>query len=458
MTDNENQFQKNNNEIDKPNNNIQAPIINKPIDLPIKKENFPKKTPLFTITIIISLLIIIGLIFISSKVFINKKPNKKTDSNSNINVKNNTKEQNNDNKLKILIAGAEIPEDFKILVPIALNNYINENSINCNEEKSKGALYNGSYIEAKSNIREYGIYMPCDFLSSVKVLLSTENAQDGVIVIMSAKEIQKPETIELLSIVNKANIEKIVIYIKDGQEISDKNILAKTEKEIRNLIEKYGFDKEKTPITTNVKDIISLLDKWLPNHPKIEEQPFLMPIEDVFEITNQGTIVTGRIENGSIKPNDKMEIIGFGSAQKTNALSLQAFRKKLDYAEAKDNVEIVLKDIQKNDVIRGQVLATPGSISSYKSFQATIYLLTAEEGTIISHSIPKNYQTNFYFRTTDIKGTITLKQDREQLNIGSYSDISATLETNVAMKKGDRFSLRENGKTIGIGIVNKTNN
>jgi elongation factor Tu len=290
---------------------------------------------------------------------------------------------------------------------------------------------------------------------------------DGAILVVSASDGPMPQTREHVLLARQVNVPNLVVYLNKVDAVEDQGLLELVEEEIKDLLKKYEFDAAKIPIIRgsalkamegdtgelgegSIKKLIEALDKNIPEPKRETDKPFLMAVEDVFSITGRGTVATGRIERGKVKVGEEIEIVGFSASKKTVATGVEMFRKLLDEGIAGDNVGILLRGIEKDQIERGQVLSKPGSITPHKKFKGQVYILKKEEG---GRHTPffKGYKPQFYFRTTDVTGTLKFKQ--EMIMPGDNTDIEVELITPIAMEKGLRFAIREGGHTVGAGVV-----
>ncbi|MGX7589533.1 elongation factor Tu [Candidatus Vidania fulgoroideorum] len=337
------------------------------------------------------------------------------------------------------------------------------------EEKERGITINTSHIEYETKKRHYA-HVDCPGHSDyIKNMITGAAQMDGAILVCSASDGPMPQTIEHILLSRQVGVPKIIVYLNKCDIVEDKELIDLVELELRDILNKYGFDGEKTPFIRGsakmalegidndfgTKSIIKLskeLDNYIPNPVRAKDEKFLMPIEDVFSISGRGTVVTGRIEKGIIKVNDEVEIIGLGKKKKTICTGIEMFKKILDEGQAGDNVGILLRGIKRDEVKRGQVLAFPNSTNSFKKFKSEIYILKKEEG---GRHTPffNNYKPQFYFRTTDVTGCIKLPKDKKMVLPGENINVTIKLMEDIAIEKKLRFAIREGGKTVGAGIV-----
>jgi elongation factor Tu len=292
---------------------------------------------------------------------------------------------------------------------------------------------------------------------------------DGAILVVAATDGPMPQTREHILLARQVGVPKIVVFMNKCDMVEDAELLELVEMEIRDLLTKYQFDGENTPIirgsarnalegkpdgVKNIDDLMTAVDTWIPAPVRELDKPFLLPIEDVFTITGRGTVVTGRVERGIIKVGDTVEIVGIRETRTTAVTGLEMFRKLLDRAEAGDNAGVLLRGIEKDDVQRGMVLAAPKSVTPHSIFKGTVYILTKEEG---GRHTPffKGYRPQFYFRTTDVTGSVELPAGVEMVMLGDNIELTVELIHPIAMEKGLRFAIREGGRTVGAGTVSE---
>jgi elongation factor Tu len=339
---------------------------------------------------------------------------------------------------------------------------------NAPEEKARGITINISHTEYSTEKRHYAhIDMP-GHADYIKNMITGAAQTDGAILVVSAPDGPMPQTREHLLLAYQVGVPAIVVYLNKCDMVDDPELIELVEEEIRDLLEKYHYDKN-SPIVRGsalkalegdpeaVKSIEELMDKvdeWIPTPVRDVDKPFLMAVEDVFSIKGRGTVVTGRIERGKVKINEEVEIVGIRPTKKSVVTGVEMFHKLLDEGQAGDNAGILLRGIEKDDVERGQVLAKPGSITPHSEFEAEVYVLSKEEG---GRHTPffKGYRPQFYVRTTDVTGEVILPEGVEMVMPGDTAKISAKLITPVAMEEGLRFAIREGGKTVGAGAITK---
>ena len=342
------------------------------------------------------------------------------------------------------------------------------------EERERGITINISHVEYETPARHYA-HIDCPgHADYIKNMITGAAQMDGAILVVSAADGPMPQTREHVLLARQVNVPALVVFMNKCDMVDDPELLDLVEMEIRDLLNKYEFPGDDIPIvrgsalkalesdedndwTKGIMDLMQACDDYIPAPEREVDFPFLMPIEDVFTITGRGTVVTGRVEKGIIRPGDEVEIVGIKDTHKTVATSLEMFRKILDDAEAGDNVGILLRGVGKDDVERGQVLAKPGSIKPHTHFIGQVYVLTKEEG---GRHTPffNGYRPQFYFRTTDVTGNIKLPEGVEMVMPGDNIDMEITLITPIAIEEGLRFAIREGGRTVGSGVVIAVNN
>ena len=340
---------------------------------------------------------------------------------------------------------------------------------NAPEEKERGITINSSHIEYETANRHYA-HVDCPgHADYVKNMVTGAAQMDGAILVVASTDGPMPQTREHILLARQVNVPKIVVFMNKVDLVDDPEMLDLVEMEIRDLLKFYGFDED-CPIirgsalgalngepqwVDKVMELMDAVDTYIPIPVRENEKPFLMPIEDIFSITGRGTVVTGRIETGTIHVNDAVELVGFGDAPRsTTVTGVEMFRKLLDQGEAGDNVGLLLRGIDKKDVKRGEVVAKPGSITPHTDFKAQIYVLKKEEG---GRHTPfhNHYRPQFFIRTLDVTGEITLPEGTEMVMPGDNVEITVKLITPVALNEGLRFAIREGGRTVGAGQVTK---
>src|SRR5690242_7671097 len=342
---------------------------------------------------------------------------------------------------------------------------------NAPEERERGITISTTHVEYQSEKRHYA-HVDCPgHADYVKNMITGAAQMDGAILVVSAADGPMPQTREHILLARQVGVPFIVVYLNKADMVDDKDLLELVQEEVRDLLTKYGFPGDKTPIVigsalkalegdqgplgeSTIVKLAEALDSYIPQPKRAVDGPFLMPIEDVFSISGRGTVVTGRIERGIVKVGDEIEIVGITPTTKTTVTGVEMFRKLLDQGEAGDNVGVLLRGTKREEVQRGQVLAKPGSITPHTKFEAEVYVLTKEEG---GRHTPffNGYRPQFYFRTTDVTGSVELPKGTEMVMPGDNIKMVVTLITPIAMEQGLRFAIREGGKTVGAGVVAK---
>ena len=342
-------------------------------------------------------------------------------------------------------------------------------------DKTKILTIATSHVEYSTESRHYA-HVDCPgHADYVKNMITGAAQMDGAIVVVSAADGPMPQTREHILLARQVEVPCIVVYLNKADMVDDPEILELVELEVRELLSSYEFPGDDLPViqgsallaleettptdqgTGSINRLLDALDNYVPQPVRATDKPFLMPIEDVFSISGRGTVVTGRIERGIVKVGEEVEIVGMKeTVDKTTVTGVEMFRKLLDQGQAGDNVGCLLRGIKKTDVERGQVLAKPGSITPHKDFSAEVYVLSKEEG---GRHTPffSGYRPQFYFRTTDVTGVVTLPEGREMVMPGDNVELNITLHTPIAMEQGVRFAIREGGRTVGAGVVTKIN-
>jgi elongation factor Tu len=339
---------------------------------------------------------------------------------------------------------------------------------NAPEEKERGITINTAHVEYMTKNRHYA-HVDCPgHADYVKNMVTGAAQMDGAILVVAATDGPMPQTREHILLARQVGVPQVVVFMNKVDMVDDPELLDLVEMEIRELLSFYEFDGDNTPIIRgsalgglngddkwvgSITELMEAVDNYIPIPPRLIDQPFLMPVEDVFSITGRGTVATGRIERGVINSGDNVEIIGMQEKKLTSTVTgVEMFRKILDRGEAGDNVGLLLRGIEKNDIRRGMVVAKPGSITPHTEFKAEVYILKKEEG---GRHTPfhNNYRPQFYLRTTDVTGEISLPEGREMVMPGDNITINVLLIQPVAMEKGLRFAIREGGRTVGAGQV-----
>ena len=343
------------------------------------------------------------------------------------------------------------------------------------EERERGITIATAHVEYQTDYRHYA-HVDCPgHADYVKNMITGAAQMDGAVVVVSAADGPMPQTREHILLARQVEVPYIIVYLNKADMVDDDELLELVELEVRELLSEYNFPGDDIPVITgsalhaleeteptelgtgSVVALLEALDAYIPQPERVLDKPFLMPIEDVFSISGRGTVVTGRIERGIIKVGDEVEIIGMKEkVDKTVVTGVEMFRKLLDRGEAGDNVGCLLRGIKKDEVERGQVLAKSGSITGHKNFSAEVYVLSKEEG---GRHTPffSGYRPQFYFRTTDVTGIVTLKEGREMVMPGDNVELDIALITPIGMEQGVRFAIREGGRTVGAGVVTSIN-
>ena len=336
------------------------------------------------------------------------------------------------------------------------------------EEKERGITINTAHIEYETANRHYA-HVDCPgHADYVKNMVTGAAQMDGAILVVAATDGPMPQTKEHILLARQVGVPRLVVFMNKVDMVDDEELLELVEIEIRELLGFYEFDEDNTPIiqgsalgalngddkwVATVNELMTAVDEWIPVPPRLTDQPFLMPVEDVFSITGRGTVATGRIERGVINVSDPVEIIGMGAeGMKSVCTGVEMFRKLLDRGQAGDNAGILLRGVEKTDIKRGMVIIAPGSVKPHTHFKAEIYVLSKEEGGRHTPFFNK-YRPQFYFRTTDVTGEIMLPEGTEMVMPGDNVSITVELINSVAMEKGLKFAIREGGRTVGAGQV-----
>ena len=337
------------------------------------------------------------------------------------------------------------------------------------EERERGITINTAHIEYSTEKRHYA-HVDCPgHADYVKNMITGAAQMDGAILVIAATDGPMAQTREHILLARQVGVPKMVVFMNKCDMVDDPELLDLVEMEIRELLTEYGYDGDNTPIirgsalkalegdptwTAKIDELMDAVDEWIPTPERDNDKPFLMSIEDVFTITGRGTVVTGRVERGMLKLNDEVEIVGLKPTKKTVVTGIEMFRKQLDFAEAGDNAGVLLRGISREDVERGQVLAKPGSVHPHKKFKAQVYVLSKDEG---GRHTPffTTYRPQFYFRTTDVTGVITLPEGVEMVMPGDNVTMTVELIAPIAVENGTKFSIREGGRTVGAGSVSE---
>ena len=338
------------------------------------------------------------------------------------------------------------------------------------EEKERGITINTAHVEYETENRHYA-HVDCPgHADYVKNMITGAAQMDGAILVVSAADGPRPQTREHILLARQVGVPYIVVFLNKADLVEDEEMLMLVEEEVKDLLKKYGFDGDNTPIIKGsalkalngdpegekaIMDLMAAVDSYIPTPERDVDKPFLMAVEDVFTISGRGTVATGRIERGVIKLNEEVELVGIHEESKKSVVTgIEMFRKSLDEGRAGDNAGILLRGIDKKDVERGMVLAKPGSVTPHTEFEAEVYVLKQEEGGRHSPFFTK-YRPQFYFRTTDVTGEITLLGGKEMAMPGDNVTINVKLISHIAMEQGLRFAIREGGRTVASGVVSK---
>ena len=344
------------------------------------------------------------------------------------------------------------------------------------EERARGITINTAHVEYETATRHYA-HVDCPgHADYVKNMITGAAQMDGAILVCAASDGPMPQTREHILLARQVGVPYIVVFLNKCDQVDDEELLELVEMEVRELLNEYDFPGDDTPIirgsalkamesglagnwdtpaTACIQELLDAVDSYIPDPERDTDKPFLMPVEDVFTITGRGTVATGRVERGVLRMGDKVEIVGLSDEKReTTVTGIEMFRKLLDYAEGGDNIGALLRGVQRTDIERGQVLAKPGSIHPHTHFTSQVYVLTKEEG---GRHTPffNGYRPQFYFRTTDVTGSISLPAGTEMVMPGDHIDMEIKLITPIAIEEGLRFAIREGGRTVGSGVVAK---
>ena len=340
---------------------------------------------------------------------------------------------------------------------------------NSPEEKQRGITINSSHVEYQTEKRHYAHVDAPGHADYIKNMITGAAQMDGAILVVAATDGPMPQTKEHVLLAKQVGVPYIVVALNKSDMVDDAEILELVEVEVRELLSRYDFDGDKAPVIqvsalkalegdatwgAKVLDLMNACDESIPEPKRETDKPFLMPVEDVFTITGRGTVITGKIERGTVNVNDEVEIVGIREKQKTTVTGIEMFRKLLDYAEAGENVGLLLRGTKREDVERGQVVCKPGSITPHTNFDANVYILSKDEGGR-HNPFYANYRPQFYFRTTDVTGNCELPEGVEMVMPGDNVQMTVTLIKTIAMEEGLRFAIREGGRTVGAGVVAK---
>ena len=335
------------------------------------------------------------------------------------------------------------------------------------EEKERGITINTAHVEYETAHRHYA-HVDCPgHADYIKNMITGAAQMDGAILVVAATDGPMPQTREHILLSRQVGVPYIIVFLNKCDMVDDEELIDLVEMEVRDLLSEYDYPGDDTPIirgsalkalegdpqwTPAIHELLDTMDSYIPDPARETDKPFLMPVEDVFTITGRGTVATGRVERGQLNLNDELEIIGIHETQKTVATGIEMFRKLLDYALAGDNIGVLLRGINRDQIERGQVLAKPGSVHPHKKFNAHVYVLTKDEG---GRNTPffGNYRPQFYFRTTDITGVIELPEGTEMVMPGDNVEFTVELIHPIAIENGTKFSIREGGRTVGAGNV-----
>jgi elongation factor Tu len=337
------------------------------------------------------------------------------------------------------------------------------------EEKERGITINISHVEYETESRHYAHIDAPGHADYIKNMITGAAQMDGAILVVSAPDGPMPQTREHILLARQVNVPAIVVYINKTDMVDDKELIDLVEVEVRELLSKYEFPGDEIPVIKgsalkalegdaealkSIEELMKAVDEYIPTPKRDLDKPFLMPVEDVFSIKGRGTVATGRVERGQIKVNEEVEIVGLKDTTKSVITGVEMFRKTLDEAQAGDNVGLLLRGVERTDIERGQVVAATGSVKPHTEFEAEVYVLSKEEG---GRHTPffSGYRPQFYVRTTDVTGEVTLPKDVEMVMPGDNVKVTVKLIQPVAMEEGLRFAIREGGHTVGAGVVSK---
>ena len=342
------------------------------------------------------------------------------------------------------------------------------------EERERGITINTAHVEYETEARHYA-HVDCPgHADYIKNMITGAAQMDGAILVIAASDGPMAQTREHLLLARQVNVPSVLVFLNKCDQVDDEELLELVEMEVRELLDFYGFPGDDTPIVRGsalnalvsesndpsapeyacIKELMDAVDAWIPTPDRKEDMPFLMPVDDVFTISGRGTVATGRVERGRLEVNSPVEIVGLKENTSTTVTSIETFHKQMDEAEAGDNTGLLLRGVNREDVERGQVLTQPGSVTPHTKFQAEVYVLTKDEGGRHSPFFT-NYRPQFYFRTTDVTGVITLPDGVEMVQPGDHAEFSVELIQPIAMEEGLTFAVREGGRTVGSGRVTK---
>ena len=335
------------------------------------------------------------------------------------------------------------------------------------EEKERGITINTAHVEYQTATRHYA-HVDCPgHADYIKNMITGAAQMDGAILVVAATDGPMPQTREHILLSRQVGVPYIIVFLNKCDMVDDEELLDLEEMEVRELLNEYDFPGDDTPVIRGsalkalegdpkwvpaIHELMEAVDSYIPTPTRDTDKPFLMPVEDVFTITGRGTVATGRVERGQLKLNDPLEIVGIHETQNTVATGIEMFRKLLDYAESGDNVGVLLRGVNREEIQRGQVLAKPGSVNPHKKFKSQVYILSKDEG---GRHTPffANYRPQFYFRTTDVTGVIELPEGVEMVMPGDNVELTVELIAPIAIEKGTKFSIREGGRTVGSGNI-----
>jgi len=340
---------------------------------------------------------------------------------------------------------------------------------NAPEERERGVTINITHVEYETDKRHYAHIDAPGHADYIKNMITGAAQMDGAILVVSAADGKMPQTQEHVILARQVNVPALVVFLNKTDTVDDPDIIDLVEEEIRELLKKYDFPGDKVPVIKGsalkalngdpeaekqILELMKAVDEYIPEPKRETEKPFLMPVEDVFSIKGRGTVVTGRVERGTLKVNEEIEVVGIKETQKIVVTGLEMFRKTLDETVAGDNVGVLLRGVEKNQVERGQVLAKPGSVTPHSEFEAEVYILSKEEG---GRHTPffSGYKPQFFIRTADVTGEVSLPKGIEMVMPGDNAKMIVKLITPVAMEEGQRFAIREGGSTVGAGVISK---
>ena len=340
------------------------------------------------------------------------------------------------------------------------------------EEKARGITINTCHVEYETEKRHYA-HVDCPgHADYVKNMITGAAQMDGAILVIAATDGPMAQTREHILLSRQVGVPKLIVFLNKCDMVDDEELLELVEMEVRELLNEYGFPGDDTPIIRGsalkalegdpkakeaIVELMNTVDEYIPDPVRETDKPFLMPVEDVFSITGRGTVATGRVERGTVKVGDTVEIVGIKDTRSAVITGVEMFRKLLDQAEAGDNIGVLLRGIAREDIVRGQVLAKPKSVTPHSEFKAEVYVLTKEEGGRHT-AFFSNYRPQFYFRTTDVTGVIELPEGTEMVMPGDNTQMTVKLIHPIAVEKGTKFSIREGGRTVGAGSVSELEN